>query len=60
MIDELIEVEIKAYMLVRDASGKPKIDGDPKSLPKSIKNMLTKEEMAEAVKMFKEMQNGSA
>lgn len=39
--------KVQLYGLVRDAAGKPKIDGDPKDLPEPIKAMLTPEEREE-------------
>lgn len=50
-----------AYALVRDATGKPKIDGDPRELPDQIKAMMTDEEMVVAVVEYvEEKANGNA
>jgi hypothetical protein len=41
------KAKIQAYGLVRDANGKPKIDGDAQDLPEPIKQLLTPEERQE-------------
>lgn len=46
--------EVKAYALVRDKNGKPKIDGNPHDLHPSIKAALTPDEFALAVKEWEE------
>jgi len=48
---------IKAYGLVRDSNGKPRVDGDPRDLHPTIKEMMTKEEYILAIK---EYENGLA
>lgn len=56
----LPEVKVKAHVLVRDANGRPKIDGNPQELPDEIKGALTQEEYAKAVERFKETLNGNS
>ncbi len=34
-------LKVKAFALVRDAQGRPKVDGNPHDLPVEIKMMLT-------------------
>ena len=51
--------KIKAYALVRDANGVPKIDGDPRNMPNEIKDMLTPQELVDAVRRFEEKLNGN-
>jgi len=46
----------KGYLLVRDASGKPKIDGDPRKLPQQIIQMMSDSEFAQAIEDY-EMEN---
>jgi len=41
------KAKVRAFVLVRDKFGKPKIDGDPKDLPDEIKAMLTASERKE-------------
>lgn len=43
----LPRAKVQAFGLVRDANGKPKIDGDPRDLPDQIKAMLTPQERQE-------------
>lgn len=45
----LPKMQVKAFGLVRDKSGKPKIDGDPKKLPQPIKDAMTEAEFTLAV-----------
>lgn len=42
----------KLYGLVRDASGRPKIDGDPRLLPDEIKEKMTAQEYFEAIERW--------
>ena len=55
----LPRAKVQAYVLVRDASGHPKIDGDPRALPESIKTALTKEEFSQAVREFEGRRYGN-
>lgn len=48
IITGAIKPRVQLYAIVRDAQGKPKIDGDPRKLNESIKGALTAEEYAEA------------
>ena len=36
--------KVRAFALVRDANGNPKIDGNPNDLPDEIKRLLTEDE----------------
>jgi hypothetical protein len=42
----------KGYFLVRDKTGKPKIDGDPRLLPQPIIQLMTDAEFAAAVEEY--------
>lgn len=44
--------QVKIYALVRDAYGKPKIDGNPDDLHQSILEAMTPQEIIEAKKEF--------
>ena len=59
MMNELFKPKVKAYALVRDSNGIPKIDGNPRDLPDEIKDMLTDEEFIEALRKFEETLNGN-
>jgi len=48
-IEQNLEGKAKAYFLVRDNFGKPKVDGDPRELPTQIKQAMTDEEYNLAV-----------
>lgn len=46
------KVQVSIFGLVRDASGRPKIDGDPRALPQPVKEMLTKSEYEDAIREY--------
>lgn len=54
----LPKAEVKIYGLVRDRTGKPRIDGDPADLHHSIKAAMTKAEFNQACEEWKA--NGKA
>lgn len=47
-----MKAKCKAYFLIRDKDGRPKIDGNPADLPDLIKELLTPEEMKIAIKEY--------
>lgn len=55
----LPQPKTKAYMLVRDKNGKPKIDGDPRKLPQQIIQMMSDSEFSQAIEDY-EMENENA
>lgn len=49
---DLPKAKIEMYALVRDSSGKPRIDGDPRNLHQSIKDAMTAAEFQQALEDY--------
>ena len=51
--------KVQMFALVRDKNGKPKIDGDPKTLHPGIISMMTPEEYQTAIKDYEDNHGNS-
>ena len=58
MVDT-VKPRVKLFGLVRDANGKPRIDGDPRKLHEDIRQALTAEEFVQACKDYDEAEKWS-